>query len=558
MNLFKTLRNDPFSASRKHYEMTPFLPPAGKGDGTFDLTPAPQLPKNAPMFALLTTPKPPLALKARKAISYPFSRAKLVALIMCLLAPGAVIGADRPNIVWIVVDDMSSHFAYQGEKLVDTPHVDRLAKEGVIFSHAYATAPVCSTFRTAMITGCYQTTIGGHHHRSSRGTVKIHLPDGVRTVPEIFREAGYYTSNGDASGSRWGKEDYNFDYSRADLYDGTNWSKRQKDQPFFAQFQLRGGKLRNVPKWYDEEVKPAVAKLVTSEHVTLPPCYPDHPAIREDWAQYLNSVQYTDMEVGRIMDRLKADGLLDNTIVFFFTDHGISHARGKQFLYEEGVEIPFVVWAPKRLKSAVRDELISHIDLAAGALQLAGIPIPKWMQGRPLFGPEARPRDFVAFARDRCDETVDRIRGIRLGNFKYIRNYHPQRPYLQPCAYKDKKPFMPPLRELFAAGKLNKAQSLHMAATRSAEELYDLDKDPWEIHNLANDPAHQERLRHLRGVLANWEIETNDLGRVPESQEAYDSEMEVYVQQTGKRHPEYAAQVKKNVALMNKWRAEGK
>ena len=483
---------------------------------------------------------------------------RIMAVMLVVIFGSSASFAAPPNIVWILVDDMSSNFAYQGEKWVETPHVDRLAKEGVVFTHAYATAPVCSTFRTALITGCYQTTIGGHHHRSSRGPVKVQLPDGVKTVPELFRQGGYYTSNGNAAGSGWGKEDYNFVYSRANLYSAADWSKRKKDQPFFAQFQLRGGKLRNVSKWYDNEVKPGVAKLITADQVTLPPYYPDHPVIRDDWAQYLNAVQYTDVEVGRIIDRLKADGVLDNTIVFFLTDHGISHARGKQFLYEEGVRIPFVVWAPKRLKAQVRDELISHIDLAATSLQLAGLDVPDWMQGRPLFGTEARPRDFVAFARDRCDETVDRIRGVRKGHFKYIRNYHPQRPYLQACAYKDKKPFMAPLREWFAAGKLNKAQSLQLAATRPEEELYDLNKDPWEINNLASDPAYREQLRDLRGVLANWELDTNDLGRFPESQEAYDGEMDVYMEQTGRRDPEYAAKVKANVALMNKWRAEGK
>ncbi|MFT5126611.1 MAG: arylsulfatase A-like enzyme [Rhodothermales bacterium] len=470
----------------------------------------------------------------------------------------AIAAWGRPNVVWIVVDDMSSHFAYQGEPLVQTPHVDRLAREGVVFRHAYATAPVCSTFRTAMITGCYQTTIGGHHHRSSRGEKKITLPEAVQTVPELFRAAGYYCSNGDVSGERWGKEDYNFSYSRADLYHGTNWSKRAKDQPFFAQFQLRGGKLRNVPKWYEEEVVPAVANPVTADQVKLPPYYPDHPVIREDWAQYLNSVQHTDNEIGRIMDRLKTDGLLENTIVFFLTDHGISHARGKQFLYEEGVEIPFVVWAPKQLKVDVRNELISHIDLAATSLHSAGIPIPTWMQGRPLFGADARPRKFVAFARDRCDETVDRIRGVRKGDFKYIRNYHPQRPYLQPCAYKDAKPFMAPLREMFAAGKLDAAQSLQLAASRPEEELYDLRADPWEIHNLAANSAHREQLRELRAVLANWEIESNDRGRFPESQNAYESDMAPYVQKAARRDPESAERLKKNIEQMNQWRAEGK
>ena len=467
--------------------------------------------------------------------------------------------AVRPNIVWIVVDDMSCHFAYQGEGLVKTPHVDRLAREGVVFSNAYVTAPVCSTFRSAVITGMYQTTIGAHHHRSGRGELKIRLPEGMRTIPELFREAGYYTSNSDAAGKRPGKEDYNFVYRRSDLYQGIDWSKRAEGQPFFAQFQLRGGKLRNVPKSYEEVLaRFDKEQLVTPAQVALPPYYPDHPVIRKDWAEYLNSVQYTDVEVGRILARLKRDGVLDNTIVIFLTDHGISHARGKQFLYEEGLKIPIVVWAPGRLKAAVREELIAHIDLSATSLHLAGIGIPDDMQGRPLFGPRAKPREFVVSARDRCDETVDHIRSVRAGEFKYIRNYLPNRPYLQPCRYKDGKPFMPVLRELYAAGKLNAAQSLHLAETRPEEELYDLSNDPWEIHNLAGDPASKARLDKLRAILARWELDSDDRGRFPEPLSMYDSDMQTYLGKGRKKNPEQSAVLESNIALMKKWRVEGK
>lgn len=467
--------------------------------------------------------------------------------------------ATRPNVVWIVVDDMSSHFGYQNEPLAKTPNVDRLARQGVVFSKAYATAPVCSTFRSAMITGMYQTAIGGQHHRSSRGELQIQLPSDVHTIPQLFREAGYFTSNADATGNRWGKEDYNFSYSRSDLYDGFDYRKREPGQPFFAQFQLRGGKLRNVPKWYEEAQTGLNDQLVDRSKVQLPSYYPDHPVIREDWAKYLDSVNYTDVEVGRILDQLKSDGVLDNTIVFFLTDHGISHARGKQFLYEEGISIPFIVWAPQQFQPAVRDDLIAHIDLAATSLQLAGIGVPKSMQGRPLFGPSARPRDYVVSARDRCDETVDRIRSVRQGKFKYIRNSYPQRPYLQPCAYKDAKPFMPVLRELFASGQLNAVQSLHLAETRPQEELYDLETDPWEVRNLAADPQHADRLASLRTTLEAWEIKTNDHGRTPETDAMFDSDMAAYLSPgLRKRNPKYAAQVKRNIDLMKKWQAEGK
>ncbi|MDF1741351.1 MAG: sulfatase [Verrucomicrobiales bacterium] len=484
------------------------------------------------------------------------------ALLFLLSLSGDVSGAEpRPNIVWIVVDDMSCHFGYEGESLVTTPNVDKLAKEGVVFSQAYATAPVCSTFRSAMITGMYQTAIGAHHHRSSRGELKISLPEGVRTIPELFREAGYYTSITDAGGEKNGKQDYNFDYNPDDLYDGIDWKERAEGQPFFAQFQLRGGKIRNVGNWIGEaraEMDPAT--LVSVDEVELPPYYPDHPVIRDDWAAYLDSVSYTDIEVGRILNDLRENGGLENTIVFFLTDHGISHARGKQFLYEEGLKIPFLVWSPKHFTTpVVRDELIAHIDLGATSLELAGIEIPEKMQGRPLFGEKAEPRDYVVSARDRCDETVDRIRSIRMGDFKYIRNFHPQRPYLQPCAYKDHKPFMPVLRELYTAGKLDDAQSLIMAEARPEEELYDLSEDPWEIHNLAADPDQLERLSDFRALLGRWGMDSNDRGRFPESEAMFDSDMAAYASsRLKKKDPGYFDEVKQNIALMKKWRAEGK
>ena len=479
------------------------------------------------------------------------------ALILTVATEGKA--DDRPNIVWIVVDDMSSHFAYQGEKCVNTPNVDRLAREGVVFSRAYATAPVCSTFRSAMITGMYQTTIGAHHHRSSRGKLKVRLEDGVRTIPELFRDAGYYTAITDSSGKKLGKQDYNFEYDKKRLYDGIDYNQRKPGQPFFAQFHLRGGKLRNIDASYEEAKAALSGKLVDRAAVELPPYYPDHPIVREDWAQYLDSVNYTDIEVGRILDRLRSEEVIENTVVFFLTDHGISHARGKQFLYEEGILIPFVAWGPKHLpKASVRSDFVAHIDLAATSLHLAGIDVPQSMQGRPLFGPNARPRRYVVSARDRCDETVDRIRSIRKGQFKYIRNFYPQRPYLQPNKYKDGKPFMPVLRELHASGKLSEAQSLQLAATRPEEELYDLSQDPWEINNLAEDPVYSKTLSEFRGLLGQWIMDSDDKGRFPEPMSMYDSDMEPYVAKARGRQPDRLSTLQENIGLMKRWRMEGK
>ena len=378
-------------------------------------------------------------------------------------------------------------------------------------------------------------------------------------IPELFKDAGYYTCNTDQKYERFGKTDYNFEFNNKSLYDGPDWSGREPGQPFFAQIQLRGGKLRNVPQWYDE-VKSGLDALVAPHQVTLPPYYPDDPVFRNDWAQYLNSVQYTDKEVGLVLQRLREEGLLTSTVVFFMTDHGISQVRGKQFLYDEGTKIPFVVWAPRHIEAVTtREDLVAHIDMAATSLYFAGIDIPEYMQARPLFGSEARPREYVVSARDRCDETVDRIRSVRKGNYKYIRNFYPQRPYLQPCAYKDEYAFMKTLRQLYAEGKLNNVQSLHLAESRPEEELYDLNKDQWEVHNLAASPEHQEKLKEMRAILCNWIIESDDQGRFPESDAMYDSDMKVYIDHQRRiGRTEYAQVVADNVRLMKRWKAEGK
>jgi len=463
------------------------------------------------------------------------------------LGRGAAAERDaRPNIVWIVVEDMSRHFSFEGEAAIETPHVDRLAAEGTVFDRAYITCPVCSPSRSAMITGMYQTSINAHNHRSFRGEIKQDLPAPVRTLPELFRDAGYFVCNGaGADADRKGKQDYNFTVPR-DLYDGADWSGRGEGQPFFAQFQLRGGKNRGA----------AVPNPVDPADVTLPPYYPDDPVLREDWAQYLNSVVHVDHEVGVIMRRLQEEGLAGNTVVIFITDHGISHARGKQFLYEEGVRIPFVVWAPGRVPGGtVREDLVAHIDMAATSLHFAGIPIPDWMEGRTLFGAEAEPRDHVVSARDRCDETVERLRSVRKGDFSYIRNFYPQRPHLQPNRYKDNKPILKRMREMYDEGSLkgHPAERLY-TAPRPDEELYDLKADPWELDNLAGDPAHADRLAEMRRILDRWIAESGDRGQRPEPEAVYDSDMAVYLKSRRKN----SAELEANIAQMKAWAAEGR
>jgi arylsulfatase A-like enzyme len=400
----------------------------------------------------------------------------------------------------------------------------------------------------------YQTSIGAHNHRSYAVAYKASLPEGMKTIPEYFRKNGYYVTNQYIRNDDWerkGKEDYNFVYKSEDLYHGIDWKDRKEGQPFFAQIHMQGGKNRKVK----------LPEMVNPDDVVLPPHYPNDSVFREDWAVYLNSVKEVDNSVGRVFERLKTEDLLENTVVFFMTDHGISHARGKQYCYEEGIHIPLVVWGKRYVGKGIREELVSHIDVAATSMNLAGIPIPKYMESRPLFGKDAKPRSYVISARDRCDETVDHIRSVRAGDYLYIRNYLHERPMLQPNVYKDYKEILIRLREMHVQGMLNPLQEqLLFSKERPREELYNVVLDKYQYVNLASDPNMKKQLKEMRSILANWEKKTKDMGRNIESEEVYSSEMDGLMNQT-EANPRLADRVKKrweNIALMKKWAAEGK
>ncbi len=442
----------------------------------------------------------------------------IVVIAVVSSKPAVALAADVPNIVWIVAEDMSANMSCYGETVIRTPNIDRLAAEGVRFSRAFVTAPVCSPSRSALITGMYQTTIGAHNHRSSRANAPIHLPPKVKLLPEYFKQHGYYTVLGGApeanakgaARKQLGKSDYNFVWDKR-VYDGNDWSGRKPGQPFFAQIMLRGGKNRGA----------RVPNPVDPADVKLPPYYPDHPVLREDWAKYLNSVIKTDLEVGEVLKRLEDEKLTDNTVVVFLTDHGISHVRDKQFLYEGGIHVPLIIRWPNRIKpGTVRDELVLQIDLSATTLAMAQIPVPEHVEGRPLLSDDPKPRDHVVVARDRCDETVDRIRGVRTERFKYICNFYPNRSHAQPNRYKDRKPIMVAMRELHSQGKLSPEQGRVFAPTRPEEELYDLREDPFELKNLASDERYDATLKEMRSKLEEWIASTGDLGQHPEPQDA--------------------------------------
>lgn len=471
----------------------------------------------------------------------------------------------KPNILWFVVDDMSANFSCYGENKIVTPNVDKLAKKGTLFTRAYATSPVCSTFRSSLITGMYQNSIGAHHHRSGRSKLnQVVLPEGVEPVPVIFQKAGYWTCMGsglpgyDKSGNKGknvlGKTDYNFNWNKS-MYNSPDWAGRKEGQPFFMQVQLHGGKIRGANTGgysrTEKRAKELFGEPTKADSIELPPYYPRDPLILRDWSTYLDTVKITDWHVGKVMERLEKEGLLKNTIVIFFTDHGISHARGKQFLYDEGTHIPLVISGPGVAKSKVRTDMVEHIDIAALSLKLAGIDIPEKMEGRDILSKSYQVKEAVFGARDRCGEAADRIRSVRTEKFLYVKNFYPERPFLMPSNYKDSKVILKKLRELHKKGSLSQlAENLLFSPTRPPEELYIYSQDKWQIKNLAADPEYVSELNKHRKLLDEWIQRTGDPG--PESLEVYKIETEDQLR--GKLKGPYY----QNSLLYMKWMKEGK
>jgi arylsulfatase A-like enzyme len=450
-------------------------------------------------------------------IRFTQKRWNLGLLLFSVFVCHEVHGVDtRPNIIWIVAEDASAHLGCYGETTIHTPNIDALAGSATLFRNAFVTSPVCSPSRSAMVTGMYPSTLGAHQHRSQRTTTKqknaaneayhesFRLP--VKSVPELFRDAGYFTSLGKhGMPGRPGKRDYNF-IEGGTFYDSSDWGACPKDRPLFAQILLRGGKNRKAKHSTDPgEVK-------------LPPYYPDHPTLREDWANYLNSWVQMDVEVGEILKALDASGRPDRTFVFFWTDHGVSHMRGKQFLYEEGIRVPLIVRSPKAgPRGVVRKDLVLQIDVSVTSLSLSWIPVPSYMQGRQLFADGVRSREIVFTERDRCDETVDIIRSARTSRYKYIRNFLPHVSHAQPSRYKDGKKIIQEMRALHARGELNELQARVFRPSRPAEELSDLEEEPHETRNLAAAGKHGKTLERLRSALHDRMAESRDLGLIPES-----------------------------------------
>lgn len=441
----------------------------------------------------------------------------MVTLVPSTARENVTAPSPHPNILWLIAEDLGTELACYGTKEVWTPNLDRLAAEGVRYTRCYSCGPVCSVSRSAFMTGMYATTIGAHNHRTIE---KKPLPEGIKPLSAWMRDAGYYTANIENLPPSFGfkgtrKKDWNFKYQDKS-FDSAKWDDLKTHQPFYAQINFQETH-RNFHA--PEKADPA--------KVEIPPYYPDHPITRRDWAKYLDSLSELDRKIGLIQQQLEKDGLLNNTIIVFFGDNGQAHVRGKQFCYESGLHVPLIIRWPQEIPApekftpgSVDSRLLNLIDLAPTMIDIAGGSKPPKMEGHIFLGNRCEPdQKYVFGSRDRCDETVMRIRTVRDSRYRYIRNFTPEVPLMAPNAYKKKQyPVWSLIKELHAEGKLTPTQETLCNPKMPEEELYDLEADPYEVNNLTTSelPTHQKTLKRLRSVLGKWITDTRDQGGIPE------------------------------------------
>jgi arylsulfatase A-like enzyme len=413
---------------------------------------------------------------------------------------------EPPNIILIYAEDLSPDLACYGEPGVETPNLDRLASQGVLFENAFTPAPSCTPARNALLLGIYQTRLNlGDQRLADQHTDEQRqpLPEPYKPFTVLLEDAGYHTALG-CGYSR--KVDRNFAWD-GDLFEARDWRAGDKDQPFFAQITLyathRGAYWRAGNKNF---IGDRVGDPVQPGEVQLPPYYPDHPVTRRDWATYLNTIQYIDKQMGQILNRLEREGIADDTAVVFMGDNGRAHLRGKCWLYDPGIHVPLIIrWPDGRAAGTRNTKLVSGIDITATILDLANVTVPQWMDGRSIASSKFSGRDAIFSARDRVDEAEEAIRAVRTDRYKYIRNFLPHIPRTQPFAYvRRHRPMWPIMERLWEAGKLKPHQAEFFAPNKPVEELYDLKRDPHELNNLADSPHHQDVLRRLRKRLRSW------------------------------------------------------
>lgn len=420
---------------------------------------------------------------------------------------------ELPNILWLVSEDNSPFLGCYGDKFATTPNLDKLASEGFLYTHAYANAPVCAPARNTIITGVYATSNGNQHMRSYYPKSDI-----VRTYPEYLREAGYYCTNN-------AKTDYNTNsIDPKQIWDESSnkatYKNRPAGKPFFAVFNCGISHESSIHKSIPND------KLRHSpEEVSIPPYHPNTPEMKHDWAQYYDKVEDMDAWVGEKLKELDDAGLADNTIVFYYGDHGGVIARSKRYVYESGTRVPFIVRIPKKYEylfpaaktGSKVDRLISFVDLVPTLLSIANVPIPEYLQGHAFLGKQKTEDPEYAFMfRGRMDERYDMSRAVRDQKYRYIRNYMPYRIYGQHLEYLWRAPSIRSWEKAYKNGECNEIQS-RFWETKPAEELYDTENDPWEVNNLAGNPEYKDVLVRMRQANKDWMMRIYDTGFVPEA-----------------------------------------
>jgi arylsulfatase A-like enzyme len=438
-------------------------------------------------------------------------KSPLIALFAALVAAcGWADAAERPNILWITSEDNSPYLGCYGDPLAHTPNLDRLAAQGVRYRNAFANAPVCSTARTTLITGMYASSLGVHNHRS-----RVTIPERFKLYPEHLRAAGYYCSNNS-------KTDYNVANAGRPWDESSpqaHYKNRAGGQPFFAVF--------NLTTSHESQVAPKSGKSafrLPPEEIALPPYHPDTPDIRRDWANYHDQMTLMDEQAGKLLTELDREGLSDDTIVFYYSDHGGALPRGKRNIHDSGTRVPLIIRFPEKWADLAPaksgewvDDLVSFVDLPVTVFSLCGAPIPAHYEGRPFLGAaKAAPREHVFLFRGRMDERYDTVRAVRDGEFRYVRNYSPHRPWGQRYSYPFQvQPSMRSWHAEFVAGRCNETQAAYWKP-KPPEELYRIADDPYELRNLIAEPQHVQRTARLRAALRNEMLAARDTGFIPE------------------------------------------